>query len=237
MTHQISTQAEAAREAVRQQGGQFGAQVRRDNDAPLSSDGLRRVEQANGTILYVRGDSDDNMLHNESGPALVRLDGSRGWFIDGLLHRTDGPAIEHRDGRVEFWVDGEKVDQEDFPLHPAVIEDIVDRGIEEPESFVSYDSNRASEVTTVGSAINERFPDTYIDLISDSSGRIEDAVIFVRVAEDQIPGGVDLSLSRELDEWSTDNSLFGREQAIATVTQVLTYREQLLNKARDLGIA
>jgi hypothetical protein len=37
-------------------------------------------------------------LHREDGPAIIRDDGYKSWWINGKLHRTDGPAIEWPNG-------------------------------------------------------------------------------------------------------------------------------------------
>lgn len=249
MTHQISAAAESAREAARQQGGQFGAQVRRDNDAPLSSDELRRVEQANGTVLYVRGD--DNMLHNESGPAIIRRDGSREWFIDGLLHRTDGPAVIDGEGRWEFWVDGEQIPEDrfaliyDLPLRERA-EHIVDAAYDDDEfGYFNPHQGFGSEplynlVTAATEVIDHIYAtdgvETSVDFLGEPDGLTTDATVSLRVGADGIDGGITVSLTREVKEFTTDESATGRDQAIATVQQILAYRHELLVKANTLGL-
>jgi hypothetical protein len=46
-------------------------------------------------------------LHRTDGPAVVRADGTREWYLNGKRHRTDGPAVVYANGYQEWWVDGE----------------------------------------------------------------------------------------------------------------------------------
>lgn len=46
--------------------------------------------------------------HRESGPAVIRADGSTYWYCMGKLHREDGlPAIEMADGTQKWCENGE----------------------------------------------------------------------------------------------------------------------------------
>jgi hypothetical protein len=49
----------------------------------------------NGTKKYY---NEKGELHRTDGPAVVRADGGKSWYLNGKLHRTDGPAIEWADG-------------------------------------------------------------------------------------------------------------------------------------------
>ena len=57
-----------------------------------------------------RGDrfweNEDGKKHNTDGPAVIKSDGTKEWWINGKRHREDGPAVEHNDGSYEWWVDG-----------------------------------------------------------------------------------------------------------------------------------
>lgn len=37
---------------------------------------------------------ENRKIHNNNGPAIVRANGNKIWYVNGLLHRLDGPAIE-----------------------------------------------------------------------------------------------------------------------------------------------
>lgn len=45
-------------------------------------------------------------LHRADGPAVVRADGSREWWVRGQRHRIDGAAVEYADGVCEYWTNG-----------------------------------------------------------------------------------------------------------------------------------
>jgi hypothetical protein len=42
------------------------------------------------------------LLHRDSGPAVVRENGTREWFCDGKRHREDGPVVEGAGGTM-WW--------------------------------------------------------------------------------------------------------------------------------------
>ena len=50
--------------------------------------------------------NENEELHCVDGPAVVRADGYRAWYLNGKLHCTDGPAVVWPDGSCEWWVDG-----------------------------------------------------------------------------------------------------------------------------------
>jgi len=45
-------------------------------------------------------------FHRTDGPARIREDGTREWWIEGKRHRADGPAIEYANGDREWWRNG-----------------------------------------------------------------------------------------------------------------------------------
>jgi hypothetical protein len=70
-------------------------------------------------------DEDDNLHREGDLPAIVRNDGTRGWFRHGKAHRDgDKPAVERADGSRAWWVNDvvhrEAVDEQGEPL-PAII--------------------------------------------------------------------------------------------------------------------
>ena len=50
--------------------------------------------------------NDQSQVHRDDGPAIVRADGRKDWFVNGLRHRLDGPAIDYGHGRKEWFIDG-----------------------------------------------------------------------------------------------------------------------------------
>lgn len=62
-----------------------------------------------GVYLDCRGTQwclENNKCHRLDGPAVIRADGSKEWWVNGMLHRTDGPAVIWADGYEEWWVKG-----------------------------------------------------------------------------------------------------------------------------------
>jgi len=58
-----------------------------------------------GTIMWYNPKT--NTLHNESGPAIVWLNGSKEYWINGKLHNESGPAIMRPDGYKVYYIHGE----------------------------------------------------------------------------------------------------------------------------------
>jgi len=56
----------------------------------------------------------ENKLHRTDGPAVIKKDGYKSWWINGKKHREDGPAIERPDG-TKFWYIEGKTHREDGP--------------------------------------------------------------------------------------------------------------------------
>ena len=54
------------------------------------------------------------MLHRANGPAVVRSNGTKAWWVNGLRHREDGPAGLYADGSVQWYKHGE-LHREDGP--------------------------------------------------------------------------------------------------------------------------
>ena len=69
-----------------------------DNDA-----GILRLKPT------VRHLNNQDELHREDGPAIVRPDGSEEWYRNGMRHRDDGPAIIHPDGKEEWYRNGKAI--------------------------------------------------------------------------------------------------------------------------------
>ena len=50
----------------------------------------------------VRWFNERGVMHRTDGPAVVKPNGTKKWFIDGMLHRMDGPAVEYANG-MRLW--------------------------------------------------------------------------------------------------------------------------------------
>ena len=57
---------------------------------------------------------ENNWLHRDDGPALIKVDGTQEWYQHGELHREDGPAVIEADGR-QYWYWHGKPHREDGP--------------------------------------------------------------------------------------------------------------------------
>jgi len=67
----------------------------------------------NGSKFYYK-DREMTIVHREDGPAVVRPDGGKEWYLNGKRHREDGPAIEWSDGS-KFWCINDSFHREDGP--------------------------------------------------------------------------------------------------------------------------
>ena len=61
-----------------------------------------------GTIRYYK----DGKLHNENGPAYIRKDGYKAYWINRKRHRIDGPAIIYVGEDYDWWINGWYVEKE-----------------------------------------------------------------------------------------------------------------------------
>jgi hypothetical protein len=57
---------------------------------------------------------ENNWLHRDDGPALIKVDGTQEWYQHGELHREDGPAIVELDG-WQSWYQHNKLHRDDGP--------------------------------------------------------------------------------------------------------------------------
>ena len=65
----------------------------------------------NGTITY-RDTSGE--LHNPHGPAVVRSNCYKSYWIHGKLHNPDGPAMVWPDGSKAYYINGKKLTEAEF---------------------------------------------------------------------------------------------------------------------------
>lgn len=55
---------------------------------------------------------EDGMYHRTDGPASVRRDGTKMWYVHGIQHRLDGPAVLFSDQEMdlnEWWFEGKRI--------------------------------------------------------------------------------------------------------------------------------
>lgn len=46
---------------------------------------------------------ENDELHRDGGPAVIRVDGFHVWFQHGFHHRADGPAVIYTSGKVAWY--------------------------------------------------------------------------------------------------------------------------------------
>lgn len=69
---------------------------------------IRLIEWKNGLTEWV----DKGVLHRNSGPAVIKPDGSKEWYCYGKRHRLAGPAVEKSDGSKEYWIHDKQIEDE-----------------------------------------------------------------------------------------------------------------------------
>lgn len=53
--------------------------------------------------------NEDRILHRSDGPAIVRKNGQKEWFLNGRRHRIDGPAIIKSNGIKQWYVNSKNI--------------------------------------------------------------------------------------------------------------------------------
>ena len=61
------------------------------------------------TVTAYYKDRGKNKLHRLDGPAIIRWDGDKIWYVNDKLHRLDGPAAEYGNGDRSWWINGEHI--------------------------------------------------------------------------------------------------------------------------------
>ena len=79
-------------------------------------DDLDKYENEDEDICYYKKYTDK--LHNPYGPAFIRNNGYKEYYINGKLHRLDGPAIIWSNGEEEYYINDEYLTKEEFEIHP-----------------------------------------------------------------------------------------------------------------------
>jgi len=76
----------------------YQGELHRDDDKPA-------VTYKNGRQMWYK----HGMLHRDGNePAYIHPNGARAWHTDGKKHREDGPAVIKKDGTKEWWLNGER---------------------------------------------------------------------------------------------------------------------------------
>lgn len=68
----------------------------------------RRVKTVEKTTVHYHA-----VLHNPKGPAVVKDNGEKRWYIMGKLHREDGPAVINSNG--QYWFQNDVYHRDGFP--------------------------------------------------------------------------------------------------------------------------
>lgn len=90
-----------------------------DSDPYLAAEILDRLAPSpDGDTLHAREkrfnreveiiDPETGQLHNADGPAVVRSDGTRLWYVKGLQHNASGPAVIKPNGDLRYYYHGTK---------------------------------------------------------------------------------------------------------------------------------
>jgi len=58
--------------------------------------------------------NDKGLLHRIDGPAVIFVDGSKGWYKNGHLHRLNGPAIIYACGTKFWYIKGKEFTEQEF---------------------------------------------------------------------------------------------------------------------------
>lgn len=65
----------------------------------------------NGNKFWLNSNGD---LHREDGPAVIKTNGIKEWWVNGERHREDGPAFEDFHGNY-FWYQNRELHRTDGP--------------------------------------------------------------------------------------------------------------------------
>ena len=77
---------------------------------------LDKYKDKFGYIYYYKKDT--ILLHNPYGPAFLKKDGSKFYYINNNLHRLDGPARVYLNGEEGYYINHEELSKEEFEIHP-----------------------------------------------------------------------------------------------------------------------
>jgi hypothetical protein len=70
-------------------------------DIPKDFTGICKTTDYGNVYHYKNG-----FFHNESGPAIIRKNGTKIWFINNFKHREDGPSTEYENGTKHWFYKG-----------------------------------------------------------------------------------------------------------------------------------
>lgn len=88
----------------------YGALQNSDNQEHIKTviSKIYRCDPARVRIYsdHIQIEDELGVPHNEHGPAIEWIDGTREWRIHGELHCEDGPAYESPNGKIEYWENG-----------------------------------------------------------------------------------------------------------------------------------
>ena len=85
-------------------------------------DDLDKFIYNNKNTVYYKKDT--KLFHNPYGPAYIKADGSKVYYINNKIHRTDGPAIMFSNGVNGYFINDEEVSEKDFYTNKQVLESI-----------------------------------------------------------------------------------------------------------------
>ena len=77
---------------------------------------LDKYNYSDGDIYYYKKDT--YIQHNPYGPAFLKKDGYKEYWIENIIHRLDGPARIWPDGYEEYYINDKFLTEEEFEVHP-----------------------------------------------------------------------------------------------------------------------
>ena len=80
----------------------------------LNVDFLQDIPDGFHTNDWVKFYVQNQRLHRDDGPAVIKTSGLQSWYFNGLLHRDDGPAVVEKSGG-EYWYDTGRLHRLDGP--------------------------------------------------------------------------------------------------------------------------
>tara|TARA_R110002153_G_scaffold112287_1_gene254352 strand:- start:33 stop:350 length:318 start_codon:yes stop_codon:yes gene_type:complete len=64
-----------------------------------------------GTVRYYNA---SDQRHNPDGPAVIRADGYKAYYINDQLHNPHGPAVVRTDGSKAYYINGKYLTEAEF---------------------------------------------------------------------------------------------------------------------------
>ena len=83
----------------------------------FKENGIDRHREDGPAVVRANGTKEwwiDDRLHRLDGPAIEYANGDKWWYLNDLLHRENGPAIEKANGTKAWWLNGIGYSESDY---------------------------------------------------------------------------------------------------------------------------